>query len=284
MRAPAFSEGRAGGSRRPGPRAPGRSARCIRRVAAQPAPRGSGLASSPGSEPCHRALLAVPVRGSPAQGGGRPGLREPCFGGPRPHPSSPLGRRVGGGQGPRVQLGPPPPLPRLAEARGPRAPPPGGGQHAPAPASNHPGRGAAGVSGPPSPAQTPSQRGAHPSPTRSGVWWAGTGWAASGTSRPPGRDPRTEMTAGLYSSHPSLGEWVRGAGAAGAAPFPSAREWPPPVLNAEIGPLRAPVPPLSRSGPHCRAPGLPTLVSPCGCPHLVPPPPPIPRRPPPPSH
>ena len=169
-----------GGSRRPGPRAPGRSARCIRRVAAQPARRGSGPASSPGSEPCHRALLAVPVRGSPAPGGGRPGLREPRFGGPRPHPSSRLGRRVGGGRGPRVQLGLPPPLPRLASARGPRAPPPGGGQPSPAPASNHPGRGAAGVSGPPSPAQTPARAGRTQAPRAAASGGRGGG-------RPPER-------------------------------------------------------------------------------------------------
>lgn len=37
-----------------------------------------------------------------------------------------------------------------------------------------------------------------------GGWWRGL--------RIPGRDPRTEMTAGLYPGHPAPGEWVRRMG------------------------------------------------------------------------
>lgn len=101
-----------GGSRRPGPRAPGRSTRCIRRVAAQPAPRGSGLASSPGSEPCHRALLAVPVRGSPAQGGRASRAPRAMFRGPSSSPlvapRTPGGRRSGSPCPARAAPAPPP--------------------------------------------------------------------------------------------------------------------------------------------------------------------------------
>lgn len=192
--APARSEVQAGVVPASDHRDPGRSAGRGRWAAAQPMPRDPRPAPLSGSEPRLGAATprhairkppppaaAIPTRRTHLEMGGQvrvPGSRSPGSQNPGsqgtlcPQPSSPLGRPVGGSQGPRLRQSPASTSPTPSR-RGPESP--GAATRGlpapyPPPESNHPvlgaGEGARQLS-----RRRPHPRGAHSSSARSSVWW-----------------------------------------------------------------------------------------------------------------